>query len=243
MATSEQAQTLGRLVGDLGGRYMTDGAGFARASEIGLDPGLCVYVVGRFGVLGNVDADVVSAAAGFWNPDTIRSAWEGAVATVEPRVAAAWYSDVCATYGRTHLGDADGLERVAELAERVVDTAPVRGAPLFAGWRAVARVDDAPGAAYQLVHLLRELRFGLHVAASVTAGIDPVVAMQLTPGAAPMIGAFGWSEPWPEPSDEDRTTRARIEAHTDARAAAALSVLDDAEVDELTELIGALAER
>ena len=58
--------TVQAAVNKLGSGFMMDGATFARAPEIGLDPGLGFYVIGRFGALGRVHADVVNAAAALW---------------------------------------------------------------------------------------------------------------------------------------------------------------------------------
>ncbi len=215
---------------------MTDPAGFGRAGEVGLEPGMGVYLVGRFGVLGRVDADVVVAAAVFWNPETIRITWDAAMETSDPREVAGWYGGLCADYGRAHFAGAPGLDRWCDLAGRVVDTAPVAGVPTFAGWRAVGLPDDAPGRAYQLSHVLRELRFGLHANATVAAGLDPLVAMLAGPGTGSMVPMFGWQEPYPEPTEADVELRKEVEVATNELSAASLSVLTEDEVEEMIGL-------
>jgi len=219
---------------------MMDPAGFGRAGEIGLEPGLGVYIAGRFGVLGRVDADVVAAAATFWNPATIRTHWDAALEGGDPADAAAWYAGVCAEYGRAHVVDAPGLDRWCELAGRVVDTASVQGVPTFAGWRAVPLPFDLPGRAYQLTHVLPELRFGLHACASVAAGLDPLVAMLATAGMDAMVPVFGWPEPYPVPTDAEVALREAVEATTNELSAASLSALDDDEVGEMITLVEAM---
>lgn len=218
---------------------MTDPEGFARAGEVGLEPGLDVYVAGRFAVLGRVDADVVAAAAAFWNPETIRTHWESALRTSDPATVATWYADLCADYGRRHLTSGPDLERWCDLAERVVAAAPVRGVPTFAGWRAMPLPDDAAGRAYQLSHVLRELRFGLHVNATIAAGLDPLVALATTPGMEILIGAFGWSGP-STPSEADFALRRGVEATTNELSAASLAGVTEPEVEEMIELVEAI---
>lgn len=220
---------------------MTDPAAYARAGEVGLEPGLGVYIVGRFGVLGRVDAGVVTAAAAFWNPATIRAAWEPALERCDPASVAAWYGGVCADYGRTHFAEAPGLARWCELAEAVADTAPVFGLATFAGWRAMPRPDDAPARAALLLHVLRELRFGLHANATVAAGLSPSVAMRTTPGMDAMVAAFGWEEPLEPVTDADVARREEIEATTDALSAASLGGLDADRAEELITLAEGIA--
>ena len=58
----------------------------------------------------------------------------------------------------------------AALVGRVSDAAPVAGAPLFAGWRALPEPDDPRALALHRLNGLRELRGALHGAAVLTVG-------------------------------------------------------------------------
>jgi len=221
---------------------MSDPVGFGRAGEMNIEPGLGVYVVGRFGVLGRVHADVVAASAMFIEPSLLRDGWNTALETADPSKAAEVYSSIAADYGRAHYSGAPGLERWIEMAERVVDNASLLGAPLFAGWRAMTRPDDAPGRACLLLHVLRELRFSLHANAVVAAGFEPLMAMLCTPGGEAMLPTFGWNEPYPEPTEADKAGRWAIEETTNELSVHTLAPLNDAELEEFVTLTAGIAE-
>ena len=61
-------------VSTVGSHFMLDGNTYKRGAELGFQ-GLDFYVAGRGGVLGDVDADVVSAAFTFFEPDSVRALW------------------------------------------------------------------------------------------------------------------------------------------------------------------------
>lgn len=72
---------------DVGGGFMLDPATTARGEEFGLDFG-GFYALGRGGVLGDADADIVASAFVFFNPTLVRVIWEGARAKREPAATA-----------------------------------------------------------------------------------------------------------------------------------------------------------
>ena len=133
-----------------------------RGAAFGLDFGE-FYGLGRGGVLGDVDADVVASAFVFFNPG--HRAGDLGVRDREARTRRRGCRRTrtrARRWGRDRIGSADGLEELAPLLDRVVASASPIGAPLFAGWRA-CRCPTTPrrGSCEQL-HVLRELRGGLH---------------------------------------------------------------------------------
>jgi hypothetical protein len=62
-------------VSQVGRHFMLDGETYKRGAELGFE-GLDFYIVGRGGVLGDVDADVVSAAFTFFEPGGVRALWD-----------------------------------------------------------------------------------------------------------------------------------------------------------------------
>ena len=134
-----------------------------RAAEQGYANGFAFYFAGRGGVLGDVDADVVAAAMGWFNPAVVRAMWDEGVAIGGARATARRYNEACAAWGRDHLAGIRGLDRFVALGEKIAAGADGSGLPLFAGWRAESRVDDAPGRAMQLIHVLREWRGAIHL--------------------------------------------------------------------------------
>src|SRR4051794_20589461 len=85
-------------IADLGGRFMLDRATFVRGSELGFQPGFEFYVLGRFGVLGQVPADVVAASAVFINPAKLAEAWTTALSITSPDKCVALYNEICQSY-------------------------------------------------------------------------------------------------------------------------------------------------
>ena len=216
-----------------GGAFMLHPETTARGEAFGLDLG-GFYGLGRGGVLGDVDADVVISAFAFFEPGLVRAIWDGARAQHSPAEGAAAYADACAAWGRDHLAEVDGLDELATLLDKVSQAASPIGAPLFAGWRAMPLPDDAPGRATQLLHVLRELRGGLHLVAVLAAGITPRDALLLhVPDQAVL---FGWSEPLPDP-EPHRAALAEADANTNRLVAPAFAALDDAERDRLAVIL------
>ncbi|WP_246075602.1 SCO6745 family protein [Nonomuraea terrae] len=231
-------------IGQYGGGFMISREAKAVCDEYGLGARE-FYFRGRCGVLGECDADVVSAAAVFFPPDHVRQSWEsGRKLPVERAVEL--YAEACHAWARRKLDGRDGCARIAELLQRVVENASPVGAPLFAGWRAVPLPGDAPARAVQLMHVLRELRGALHANAVIAAGLHPLDATLAAEHDGTPLGQrsgemiarfFTWPEPYATPGPEVVARRAAVEETTDALMAEAFSVLSDGESDELIELL------
>ncbi len=224
------------LIGAIGSAFMLHPETMARATELGYPNGFAFYFAGRGGVLGDVDADVVVASFGFFAPAMTRMMWEQGVAVHGARTAGHQYAEACAAWGRHRLAGIDGIDRLVHLAERVVAAADPAGLPLFAGWRAEPRVDDAPGRAMQLMHVLREWRGSAHVVAALASGLTPLEAI-LTKDGPDRAKMFGWAEPFPDVSAlVDRRNAA--EDLTDRLCAPAYeSALDAGERGEFVALV------
>lgn len=232
-------QSLTVPIGDLGGRWMLDPQVLAAGAAAGYPNGYAYYVAGRGGVLGDVDADVVVSAFGFFEPATLRKMWERGGAVEGPRAAARRYAAGCAEYLGPKVSGFGGLERFVELATKAATGIDPSGLALFAGWRAEPLPDEIEARAALLLHVLRELRGGVHLLAVVTSGLPPLDAVVVA-GGVETAQRFGWREPFPEP-DADRWTEA--EERTDQILTGLYRrVLWDVEVAELAELVGGLAE-
>jgi hypothetical protein len=94
----EIAAAVAEPIGRLGGAFMISREAKAYSTEVGLT-GWAPYFRGRCGVLGDVDADVVASAAGFFPAETVREAWE-AGAGLAAATAAARYAAVAHAFGR-----------------------------------------------------------------------------------------------------------------------------------------------
>jgi hypothetical protein len=227
-------QAFAQPVNDLGGRWMLDPEVLGPCRDAGYPNGYAYYMVGRGGVLGDVDADVVSSAFGFFAPSLVRTMWERGVVVEGARAAATRYGAACAAFGRSRLSGLDGAARLAELAGRLAGGVDAAGLALFAGWRAEPLPDDAEGRAYFLLHVLRELRGSVHLVGVIASGITPLDAV-LAAGGAAAAERFGWQGPF---TDVPTTAKQLAERLTDEMMARLCgAVLTDDELQELTGLV------
>jgi hypothetical protein len=220
-------------IGGWGFTWMSDAGVRARGkAELGLR-GRPLYHLGRGGALGDVPVEVVIAAEAFFPPEVVRAAWEEGRGLVEPLEAARFYAGCCAQLFRDRYGSASDLPRLVELLERVVDGAESSGLPLFAGWRALPRPDDAAGRAGLLLNVIREHRGSVHAAACAAMGLRPLQAI--------MAGSYGESNArffeWPEPYPDPAPYRARWDAAEDLTSAAAGQPYDAIDSGERAELV------
>ncbi|MGW6619889.1 SCO6745 family protein [Nocardia sp. NPDC055002] len=231
--------TVKRQVLELGGAFMISREARAFGETTGVAGFHGAYTRGRGGVLGDVDADVVTAAFGFFEPGCVRAAWESV--PMPAADAAAEYMLACRDFGQRRLAAFEQADRLAYLLGRVVDAAPSTGLPLFAGWRAMPVPEDGRAAVLQLTHVLRELRGGLHLVAVMANGLTPLQAILVAgspildgPGHAKFLG---WTEPFETVTDDVRVRWDAAEKLTDELIAPCFDVLDDAERDELATLM------
>ncbi|HEY4332563.1 MAG TPA: hypothetical protein VGM78_08340 [Ilumatobacteraceae bacterium] len=235
LSALDAARQLAAPIGEAGSKWMLSPETLGPCKDAGYPHGFVYYVRGRAGVLGEVDADVVIGALGFFEPGLIRKMWDLGVGVEDARAAGARYGLACAEYGRKRLGEFAGADRFATLAAQLADAAPVQGLALFAGWRSEPRPDDGPGRAYFLTHVLRELRGSAHVVAGVSSGLAPLDSI-LTRHGAGQAKLFGWGEDFDDVSHLT-DLRADVEDLTDRICAAALErALDPSERGELVAL-------
>jgi hypothetical protein len=166
--------------------------------------------------------------------------WEEGVAVRGAAGAAELYWRQTADFGRKHLAAAAGLDRLAQLGEKIIAATPGAG-PLYAGWRTMPLADDAPARALQVMFVLRELRAAVHFDVLAQSGISPVEAHMLNKGPE-YTRMFAWPEPYDDGSDK-KDRYAEVEDTTNRRMAEIFgAALDPAEADELARLsAGALA--
>jgi hypothetical protein len=233
MTPERAASASAAAIGGVPSHFMLDPATYATGAELGF-PGMSFYVGGRGGALGDVSAEVVTAAFVFFHPDNVADGWAQSAGAMGRIEAAEAFAACSHRWARQYLaGDLD-VGRLAELAGKVTAAASPAGAPLFAAWRALPEPDDAPALALHRMNVLRELRGGLHGCAVLASGLAPEDALAVrTPFMAALFG-------WPEPGDASVHQSAwdQAEAATDVAMARVLSVLSEAERAEFVALCG-----
>ena len=189
-ATSEPIHDIGTAI------YLSPDV-FGWAAEWGWTNPFAFYFAGRGGMLGEVNADVVRSATGWFEPNAVKAMFEEGTAVAGATVAAARMAEAHSKWGRKHYAEVPNLEWIVALTQEVVDGLEGSGIPLFVGWRDADRCESAPGRAAQLMQILREWRGGLHLVATTAAGLSPLEAILTNegPGQAKL---FGWSEPFPD---------------------------------------------
>jgi Helix-turn-helix family len=143
---------------------------------------LTAYVAGRAADLGEPDAGVVVSSFAVFEPGMLTAAYELARATCDRSTMLAARTEatiesLTETLAGVPLGE---VTDVAERLAAAVTAADPTGRPLFAGLANQPWPDDPVGRLWRACDLLREHRGDSHVAASVTAGVDPIAMNVLT---------------------------------------------------------------
>jgi hypothetical protein len=223
--TKELMDTVCPQIRDLAPAFYFTPETLAVGKDLGLG-GLRFYFLGRGGVLGDVEPEVVLSAFGYFSPSIVAKMWNSAKAVCAPRHAGRAFMECSAQFGREHLAGLDNLEEFCAAAGSVNDTADPVGLALYAGVKAEPLSADLPARAMQLLSVLRELRGSAHLLAVRASGLDSKTAHYIKrPGD---MEIFGWTdEEIPSVTDADRSKLAAAERLTDELLTPAYSVLDD----------------
>ncbi len=197
LTAEETVRAADKILHDVGSVWMLHPDTQARGAEHGYPKHLAFYFAGRGGVLGDVDAGVVTAAMGWWHPGLVRLMWDRGIAVASAREGARRYAQACADWADDHLTGFAPADRLADLAEKVVAGAEEAGLPLFAGWRAQPRAEGGAARLMQLVHVLREWRGSVHLVATTAAGLGPLEAI-LTNEGQQQARFLGWRDELPD---------------------------------------------
>ncbi len=237
MTPDAAATAVAPAISNFGTRFMMDPAFYVGPAAAGFE-GIDFYGVGRGGVLGNVDADVIAAAFGFFAPPAVRTMWERGTQVMSPADASALFAQGCAEWSRSRFTADVDYAAVATLGARIIDAAPIAGLPLFAGWKCVERPSDPIGAAAVTLHVLRELRGGAHLIGETAAGLSPLETV-LVKGGKGIASLFGWEPPFPDVSSCTEAWEIG-ERTTNRITAAAYAALDDDELTRFVDLVTTL---
>ncbi len=206
---------------------------FGWAADWGWSNPFAFYFAGRGGMLGDVGADVVTSACGWFEPSAVKAMYGEGIEVAGATEAAARMAEAHAKWGDKHFAEVGGLDDIVAVTEELVDGLGGSAIPLFAGWRDAARSDSTAGRAAQLMQILREWRGGLHLVATTAVGLSPLEAILTNEGPG-QAKFFGWSEPFAEVSAikgkhdeaEEMTDRLCATALADALDAARYSAFE-----------------
>jgi hypothetical protein len=239
--TSEYVQSASARISTLGAAFYFVLETVAVGKEHGLD-GFRFYVLGRGGVLGDVEPPVIGSAFGYWNPALIEKIWTSAKerADLSPRECGRLYLECSADFGRQTFADVPGLQAFCDAAQKIHESTNVAGLSLYAGYVAEPLARDLPGRAMQLVTILREFMGSAHLVAVLAVGLEPKVAHGVR--RPEMWESFGYGdEPVPADTEEVRSLLAEADALTQRLITPAYAVLSDAEREALQTGLDALA--
>jgi hypothetical protein len=225
-------------VGTLGGFWM----GTAEADDATVAAGLEdweLYFLGRHGVVGDADPDVITAVAYFFPPEVVRKDWESARRVMTPHDAVNAYAAVLHRWGRETLDGFGDARELIDLSRRIVDHVDVAGLPLFAGWRALPEPAELGANLAHCMQLLREHRGGCHGIAVRAVGLAPLTAVLANQGGVANAEDYGWKPPFPDVTDDDRDRWRRAEEITDDLAAQGYEALDEAQSQRFLALLEA----
>jgi hypothetical protein len=173
---------------------------FALAADWGWSNPFAFYFAGRGGMLGDVPADVVYSAFGWFAPEAVKAMYEEGAGVSGSAEVSRRMAEAHGIWGTRHLSDIEGLSEFVKATEELVDGLEGSALPLFVGWRSAKRADDEAGRLAQLLQILREWRGGIHLVTTTAVGLSPVEAILTNEGQG-QAKFFGWSEPFPDCAD------------------------------------------
>lgn len=238
---------------------------FEEAEALGLrtDERWPGYFAWRAAPLGEAGARQVASAFYSFSPAMVGDYVPGVWRVSSPAKAIAGRLRAVDRTYRDVLGDAVASKELAEaagLARRAAEAADCAGRPLAAANAALPWADEPHLVLWQAATRLREHRGDGHLAALLTAGLDPVESLVSFAGigAAPAetFASRGWSEAeWTAARErlvargllasdgtataDGRALRAEVERRTDEMAAAPWAALGPDDTARLSELLGA----
>ena len=126
------------------------------AAEWGWSNPFAFYFAGRGGMLGDVDADVVTSAFGWFEPHMVHAMFSEGVEVAGASGAAARIAEAHGKWGEKHYADVEGMEEIVAVTSELVDGLEGSAIPALRGMaechpgqirRRASRATDADPAA------------------------------------------------------------------------------------------------
>ena len=203
------------------------------------------YVWGRGSALGEPAAAVVVSSFAVFEPGLITTLYEEARGKVGRTELVETRDEATGASLRQVLGDTD-VSGVVSTLRRGIDAADGTGRPMFSGLASKPWPEDPVGQLWRACDIIREHRGDTHIAACVSAGLDPVAMNILTELYVGLpLYAYSASRAWPQEtldatadqlrgsgllegdrlSKEGRRLREDIETRTDAGQRAVVNAI------------------
>jgi hypothetical protein len=229
-------QAVSGIINDLGARFYFTPETLQRGKDLGMKNGYCWYVIGRGGVLGDVNAEVIQSAFAYFEPRLMQKLWGQGLAAMGAREASREYAECCRVWGRSAFAGMKEAGTFADLAAKVIERTSSAGMSLFAGWKAesLGDTDDPAGRAAMAFNVLRELRGCANLVAVVAVGMTAEEA-HFTARGMDDFKLFGYTED--QAPKARKTLRAKAERITDQIEARAYEVLSDKEQARLVACV------
>jgi len=235
MNADELARVTADPIQTLGASFYFDAPTVGRAKEIGLNV-YEFYGLGRAGVMGNVEPDVVQRAFTFFHPDAIAMIYTRAREKADPAEAAQHYVRAAYEFADRTFGavSTELLGAFAAAVDQVAANVETGRHLLFDGYHRAAAPTDPVHAAYLGTIVLRELRGGVHIEAVAEAGLSPSEATYAQDPSLFALHGYGDADVPPDAAPLS-TRKADAEVRTDASMAGYFSVLNDDERQTLAD--------
>jgi hypothetical protein len=233
-------QAVSGPINDLGAAFYFTPETLQRGKDLGMKNGYCWYVIGRGGVLGDVDAEVVGSAFAYFEPKLMHKLWGQGLAAMGARDASREYAECCRVWGRSVFADVKEAGPFADLATKVIAGTSSAGMALFAGWKAesLGETNDPAGRAAMAFNVLRELRGCANLIAVIAVGMTPEEA-HFTARGMNDFKLFGYTED--QAPKARKALRAKAERITDQIEARAYEVLTAKEQARFASCVKKLA--
>jgi hypothetical protein len=233
-------QTVSGSINELGAEFYFTPETLQRGKDLGMKNGYCWYVIGRGGVLGDVDAEVIGSAFAYFEPKLMQKLWGQGLAAMGAREASREYAECCRSWGRSAFAEVKEAGAFADLATKVIEGTSSAGMALFAGWKAepLGEIDDPAGRAAMAFNVLRELRGCANLIAVISVGMTPAEAHFTSRGMGD-FKLFGFTED--QAPKARKALRAKAERITDQIEARAYELLTDKEQARFVACVKKLA--
>ena len=215
------------IIASIGGAFYFNEATISRGKALGLD-GFRFYMLGRCGVLGDVEADVVESAMGYFSKATVQKIWNSAKDILPPREAGHQYMLCNQNFGMTKFSNLSHLNEYVAATKKIIDAQERSSLALFSGIAAEPVPKNPAAAAMQVTSVLREMRGSIHLSALFSSGITAEMAHRVK--RPNETSFFGW-EDGPNPTEDDRSNWEKAEALTNDLLIPAWSAVSDTEGD------------